>query len=71
MGHFGSHSRSSYPADKQVPLMHGKKRKDVFGKFMEDISYNTVQRRVEKQMHKKKSRAFARDQIKRQLNESP
>jgi len=36
MGHFGSHSRSSYPAHKQVPLMHGKKRANMISLIIEE-----------------------------------
>jgi len=68
MGNLGSNNRSSYPANKQVPLMRGK-NKDVFGKNMDDWILNTGQRKIIKQMHNKKVRSFAQNQIEEQLME--
>jgi hypothetical protein len=41
----GSHSRNSYPLDKLVPKMKG-------------VFYNTIVRKLEKKMHKKKQRQY-------------
>jgi hypothetical protein len=50
----GSHSRESFPLDKPVPKMRG-------------TFYNTIVRRLEKKMHKKKQRQYNSKLIKNDI----
>lgn len=56
----GSHSRLSHPFDKRIPKMPKSERKTTESGYTYYIGYDSNQRQLKKQMHKKKQREHNR-----------